>query len=76
MQPVELRQHRAKGQKELRLLVSVLRPTRVRTAKFIGGEEEVQKAVHLAFPSVTVEEDADPGYHALKQKYGQGPDEG
>ena len=47
-------------------LVCIQGSTGVCTAKFKSGEEEVQKAVRLAFPSVAIEEDADPGHHTLK----------
>jgi hypothetical protein len=56
-----------------RLLVGILRSTVIRIAKLIGGKEEVQEAVHLAFPSVPIEEDADPGHNALKEEDGEGP---
>ena len=56
------------------LLISILGPARVGIAKLKGGKEEVQEAVHLALPSVPIEEDADPGNHTLKQKYGKGPE--
>ncbi len=55
------------------LLAGILRSTSIRVAKLICGEEEVQEAVHLAFPSVTVEEDADPGHHALEEEDGECP---
>ena len=57
-----------------RLLVGILRFTFVCIAKLIRGKEEVQEAVHLAFPSVPVEEDADPGHDALEEEDGEGPD--
>ena len=36
----------------------------------------MQEAVHLAFPSVPIEEDADPGHDALEEEDGEGPNEG
>ena len=56
------------------LLVCILRSTFICVAKLIGGKEEVQEAVHLALPSVPIEEDADPGHHALEEEDGEGPD--
>lgn len=55
------------------LLVSILRSTVIRIAKLICGKEEMQQAVHLAFPSVAVEEDANPGHNTLEEEDGQGP---
>lgn len=49
--------------------------TRVGGAKLIGSEEVVQELVVLALPPVPIEENADPGYHTLKKKNGQCPDE-
>lgn len=56
-----------------RLLVCILHPALICIAKLIGGKEEVQEAVHLALPSVPIEEDADPGHHALEEEDGEGP---
>ncbi len=55
------------------LLVCVLRSTVICIAKLIRGKEEVQEAVHLAFPSVPIEEDTDPGHNALEEEDGEGP---
>lgn len=55
------------------LLVGILRSTLICIAKLIRGKEEVQEAVHLAFPSVPIEEDADPGHHTLEEEDGEGP---
>lgn len=49
--------------------------TRVGVPKLIGSKEVVQEFVALALPSVSIEKNADPGYHALKKKDGQCPDE-
>lgn len=35
----------------------------------------MQELVALALPPVPIKEDADPGYHALKEEDGQRPDE-
>ena len=68
--------HACRKSHKLGLLVCKLHSTRVGIAKLVCAKEIVQEAVHLALPLVPVEEDADPGNYALKQKYGQGPDEG
>ena len=57
-------------------LIGVQGPTNSCIAELIGGKEEMQEAVHLAFPSVPIEEDADPGHDALEEEDGEGPDEG
>ena len=56
-------------------LVGIQWPTHICIAVLIGGKEEVQEAVHLAFPSVPIEEDADPGHDALEEEDGKCPDE-
>ena len=49
--------------------------TRVGAAELIGSKEVVQEFVVLTLPPVPIKENADPGYHTLKKKDGQCPDE-
>ncbi len=55
------------------LLVGILRSTLICIAKLISGKEEVQEAVHLALPSVAIEEDADPSHNTLEEEDGERP---
>ena len=48
------------------LLVCKLRSAGIGIANLKGGKEEVKEAVHLALPSVPIEEDADPCHNTLK----------